>query len=493
MDSVVNVKERFMELDDLPALPGVALKILERIRDPESSMQQLAEILATDPTLSAKVLMAVNSPYFGLQRSITNLPHAVNLLGEDALKYIALSFSLVKLFDKDQKFFNYSAFWEESLSSAVICRLIAKSLRLPDAEDYYFLGLIHNIGMLALVQSYPKQYSMVIKKVIRENADCHWVEYEIMGFSHMEMGACLIDAWGLPELFYLPVLHHHQPEAIPNENPQARFRSQILRLSHEISRFLHAREKPLHLSGVQGLLQEYGLESSIHLETLLPQVQEQIEPLKTLFDLGLSSELDFLKILEDSKRELINLSRDMARKMKRQEHIINSLSVLATQDGLTKLNNFQSFQDILDRELSGSHRYGRHGVLALADLDTFKTVNDTYGHLAGDHVLQEVSRYFLENIRKSDVVARYGGEEFVFILTQTSIENGFQILDKLRRGVSRLAISYEGQGISISMSVGLAAFSAECSLSKNELLRRADAAMYEAKQAGRNRCVVHRP
>jgi hypothetical protein len=171
MDSVVNVKERFMELDDLPALPGVALKILERIRDPESSMQQLAEILATDPTLSAKVLMAVNSPYFGLQRSITNLPHAVNLLGEDALKYIALSFLI-------------------------------------------------RIRNFLIIQHFGK-------------------------------------------------------------------------------------EKPLHLSGVQGLLQEYGLESSIHLETLLPQVQEQIEPLKTLFDLGLSSELDFLKILEDSKRELM--------------------------------------------------------------------------------------------------------------------------------------------------------------------------------------------
>jgi HD-like signal output (HDOD) protein len=76
------------------------MEILEKIKNPDTSMHQLAEILATDPPLSAKVLNVVNSPFFGLPHKITNLPHAVNLLGEESLKYIALSFSLVQLFAK---------------------------------------------------------------------------------------------------------------------------------------------------------------------------------------------------------------------------------------------------------------------------------------------------------------------------------------------------------------------------------------------------------
>lgn len=111
MDVLENLTSKTDHLEEFPALPGVALKILERIKDPEAPLCQLAEVLATDPPLSAKVLMVVNSPYFGLSRRITNLPHAVNLLGEDSQVYRP-EFFPDQSFREGQKVFRLRPFLE---------------------------------------------------------------------------------------------------------------------------------------------------------------------------------------------------------------------------------------------------------------------------------------------------------------------------------------------------------------------------------------------
>ena len=488
MDVLESLKRKNDLLEEFPALPGVVLEILERIKDPDKSMYELAEILAADPPLSAKVLTLVNSAYFGLIRTITNLPHAVNLLGEDSLKYIALSFSLINLFGKARKIFDYPIFWKESLTCAVVSRLMAKELGLSEAEDFYFLGLIHNIGKLALVQIHHRQYALVMDKIKSSGAELHVAETEVLGCNHMEAGACLIASWGLPEDFSLPILYHHHPDLIPEEHSCISFRARIICLAFEICQFLYKKDKVLHLSMIKNRLQEYELTEKISLESLLAQTSEQIEPLVLLFDLQLDTELDYLQILEESKKELIKLSSSLTRKVAEQREEIETLSALAsqaTQDGLTGLKNYKSFQETLDREIAACQRYAHTSLLSLADLDAFKSVNDNFGHLAGDCVLQEVARFFSENIRKSDIVARYGGEEFVFILSRTSLEEGLEILDRLRRHLSKLQVEYRGQRISVSMSVGVTSFSSD-KVTKDELLRQADAAMYQAKKAGGN-------
>jgi len=486
MNAIENIQDTFCRLDELPALPAVALKILEKIKDPETPMHQLAEILATDPPLSAKVLNVVNSSFFGLPRKITNLPHAVNLLGEESLKYIALSFSLVKMFDQHKNKIDYALFWRSSLACAVVCRTIAKELDWPDFEDLYFLGLIHNIGIMALYQSHPREYGLVLEKVKREDTDFHLAENEIFGCNHMQVGGFLIDHWGLPEAFKIPVTHHHHAGQVSLEDPRDAARTRVLHLAFEISCFINDNDKVRRLANIEALLKEYCLADQIRLESVLEKISRQLEPLLPIFDLETNNEIDYLKLLEDSKKEMFNLSLQLTRKIKNQQQTLETLSILASQDGLTKLLNHQSFQEALDREISSTQRYEHSSVLALADLDTFKRVNDNHGHAAGDHVLQTVSRFFMENIRKSDLVARYGGEEFVFILSRTSLEAGFKILDRLRENLATLPIMYEGQKISVTMSVGVTLIAAEKARTKSELLKQADSAMYLAKKAGRN-------
>lgn len=490
MNAAQKMKTTLCSLDDLPALPGVALEILEQIRDTEKPLARLAEILATDPPLSAKVLNVVNSPFFGLARKITNLPHAVNLLGEESLKYIALSFSLVNVFKDTGKFFDYAGFWQKSFACAVLCRLIARDAGRTDAEDLYFLGLIHDIGILAMVRGHPEQYAMVEKKIAQQGVSRHIAENETFGYNHMEAGAYLIETWGLPAIFTPPLVHHHRPANIPPDRENDVARTQILHLADEICNILHAPDKTVHLAIAKRLLDEYGLSRKIRLEALAEETEYQIQPLLPLFDIDRHSDTSYSKILEDSKQEMYRLSFDMLTKIRQQQEAIENLSVLASRDGLTRLNNYKSFKDALEREMAGALRYGYTSVLAMADLDAFKAVNDTYGHVAGDHVLQEISRFFMENIRESDFVARYGGEEFAFILTKTTVDDGYKTLDRLREQLSRFRIEYQGHCICVTMSVGVTGLPGGADAGATDLLRQADSAMYRAKNAGRNRIFV---
>ncbi|MCF8024610.1 MAG: GGDEF domain-containing protein [Desulfobacteraceae bacterium] len=489
MSEVDNIVETMCPLDELPALPSVATKILEKIREPDASMHQLAGILATDPPLSVKVLSVVNSSFFGLPKKITNLPHAVNLLGEDSLKYIALSFSLIHLFDRKENLLDYSLFWKSSLTSAVVSRILCTELDWTDCEDMYFLGLVHNIGILMLAQSHPRQYALVMDKVGEQNAEFYAAENEVFGCNHMQVGAMLAKQWGLPESFSLRIANHHHPDRISDTNSPDRSRTEVLRLAFEISRFLNGNNKTFRLSRIEEFIKQYEIDDRVDLESVIEKVSAQIEPLLPLFNLESSTNIDCLKLLEDSKREMFDLSFRLSRKVREQQESIENLSMQATRDSLTGLWNYRGFQEALDSEIASVERHNHTSVLALVDLDAFKTVNDMYGHLAGDHVLKTVSDYFRDNIRKSDLVARYGGEEFVFILRVTEAENGFKRLDRLREKLAGLEVEYHGEKISVTMSVGLTLIGPGNPATGRELIRRADNAMYHAKKAGRNRTV----
>ncbi len=163
----------------------------------------------------------------------------------------------------------------------------------------------------------------------------------------------------------------------------------------------------------------------------------------------------------------------------------------AITDGLTRLGNKQYGLVRLEEAVFASKRYHTDLVLAMCDIDFFKKVNDSYGHLAGDAVLREVARRIKDSMRKADTAVRYGGEEFMLIIPQISIDSLAKIGEKIRTCVSATPIKL-GRGlqpIQVTMSVGLAAYDAKTD-SGQALIARADAALYRAKQGGRDRVEV---
>jgi diguanylate cyclase (GGDEF)-like protein len=158
---------------------------------------------------------------------------------------------------------------------------------------------------------------------------------------------------------------------------------------------------------------------------------------------------------------------------------------------LTKLTNYQRFQEVLDEEMYRAKRYKFPLTLLMVDLDHFKKVNDTLGHLAGDHVLRETSELLRKSLRKSDIAARYGGEEFAVLLPETPQEGAFILAERLREKLAAMSFNYGDQVIFVTMSVGIAVYSPKTDSSNADLIKKADTALYRAKEEGRNRCCLY--
>lgn len=177
--------------------------------------------------------------------------------------------------------------------------------------------------------------------------------------------------------------------------------------------------------------------------------------------------------LKDSKRECSELSQELATLRKR-----------ADLDPLTGLPNRNGLQERLQQDYDLAVRHGAPVSLMLIDLDHFKKINDTFGHQAGDRVLMELSDLFRSKLRKSDFAARYGGEEFVLVLPQTDVKEATTAAEKLRKSVVDRVFLFRGKRVAVSFSAGVAQLASRESIA--DWLKRADAALYEAKEKGRN-------
>lgn len=170
------------------------------------------------------------------------------------------------------------------------------------------------------------------------------------------------------------------------------------------------------------------------------------------------------------------------------KHVETLLNERATHDYLTGLVNRQSFQERLEAELGRVRRYGQSTALLLMDVDHFKTVNDRFGHDAGDHVLKALSTQVRAQVRAVDTVARWGGEEFTVLLPETGRDEACDVAERIRRAVEQQEFDYRDNSFRVTVSIGVARLEAK----KDRVepaMRRADEALYQAKRSGRNRVI----
>lgn len=188
-------------------------------------------------------------------------------------------------------------------------------------------------------------------------------------------------------------------------------------------------------------------------------------------------------------QELLARIRAGKRIVDLQQELLESnvrLELLSITDGLTHLYNHRHFQDELARAFDESLRYERPLSVAIIDIDFFKKVNDTYGHAAGDQVLQSVAGVFRDSIRASDLAARYGGEEFAVMMPETDREDAVQFAEKIRKLVESQETSTGSGPIRVTVSIGVATVPRTKLQSTRELIDAADKALYRAKRNGRN-------
>lgn len=193
------------------------------------------------------------------------------------------------------------------------------------------------------------------------------------------------------------------------------------------------------------------------------------------------------------RMELIARVRTQVRRKRYSDRLWENLHLsmqLATTDAVTALYNRHYMNSHLETLLRSARHNNKPLSLAMLDIDHFKPVNDTYGHAAGDEILQEFARRIARNIRGVDLAARYGGEEFVVIMPDTSLEDAHIIAERLRRTVSDSPfILADGTSVPITCSLGLACLAPHMNAAA-DLIEQADIALYRAKNEGRNRIVI---
>ncbi len=196
------------------------------------------------------------------------------------------------------------------------------------------------------------------------------------------------------------------------------------------------------------------------------------------------------RINMESLSRVINNTLERARLRNDVKKAQAMMAEMSTVDELTKLHNRRYFIETLEGEFERANRYETEMALIMMDLDLFKEVNDTYGHLAGDMVLSEIGRILKGHVRRNDLACRYGGEEFAVILPNASRDNIFAVYERFREMVSKQPFEYETKKLHITVSIGIA-FSNDAK-AINDLLTHADQALYQAKESGRNKTVAYK-
>lgn len=207
-------------IGDLATLPEVTIKIIEIVEDPKSTARDLHEVIKNNPALSVKVLKVVNSAFYGLPSQVASLDRAIILLGLSAVKNIAIAASIARLFKGKRISEQFSAadLWRHSVAVAVTARSLAKCSPHPVMSDEIFVaGLIHDIGMLVVRQSFPDQFAEVIRRCSEGGVNFLECERQVVGADHQAFGVGLTTRWKFPRHLRAAVGFHHNPESLSVE------------------------------------------------------------------------------------------------------------------------------------------------------------------------------------------------------------------------------------------------------------------------------------
>jgi two-component system cell cycle response regulator len=229
----------------------------------------------------------------------------------------------------------------------------------------------------------------------------------------------------------------------------------------------------------------------IILVTALGETEHIVQGLNTGADDYISKPYHFQE-LEARVRAMLRIKRlqdELDQKNRELEVANKRLRKLSITDGLTGLYNHRHVHELLRDEFERSRRSEEPLAVCMLDLDRFKAVNDTYGHPTGDVILYETARILDETAREIDMVGRYGGEEFIAILPNTDEDEAGRFAERVRRAVEEYLFRDEENEIRMTCSLGVASFPARGVDEPEELLKKADEALYQAKGSGRNRVV----
>ena len=236
---------------------------------------------------------------------------------------------------------------------------------------------------------------------------------------------------------------------------------------------------------------QQSVDEATELEQLKSEVSSRLDQVVAAMDHFQTGERQRDASLSEQLDALVERIKNMEADSEKAEQRIEEQRQKALRDVLTQLPNREAYQQRLEQEFERWQRYGRALSMVVCDIDHFKHINDSYGHLAGDKVLRIIAKTLSKRLRKTDFIARYGGEEFVVLMPETSQQQALNVAEGVREAIAGCPFHFKEQRVSITMSFGVSEFLTG-DLAEQVFIR-SDKALYQAKEQGRNRCVVAEP
>ncbi len=489
------IERLLLACGSLPSLSAVALQVLELAREPDVHLRDLTDVLSRDPALAAKVLRMANSPLYGRRRAAQNLRQALSVLGLNATITLALSFSLAAGQAGDQAGPGMGYYWRRAVVAALAARLLGKRVGLESLEELFLAGLLQDLGMLAMDAVYPGRYFPLLEG-LEDHHELLGRERQAFGTDHAAVGAWLMQRWGLPDYLPLAVTASHQPEPGGLPVDLQRFLGCVAVAAAVAEIYAGDDSTAATRRAAEAARDWLGLEQE-QLSQVLEEVAATLPDMETLFDVQLLAPGQIQGITAQAQellalRQLLLIQQvdEHSARTEQLEQANRRLREAGRRDVLTGLYNRGHLDEVLEVEFDQASRQGWPLTLGFVDLDHFKSVNDRYGHVAGDRVLARMAEVLGSQLRAGDLAVRYGGEEFVVLLPGVSGATAAGVFERVRRALERAVPTLDdGTAVAVTASIGVAshmdgALRRAC---PQELVQAADAALYAAKRAGRNR------
>jgi len=467
----------------LPSPPGVAVRILQLVESEDSSLEDIAAVISSDPVLTGKILKYVHSPLMGLGFSGTTIHEAVARIGMRGAQMLALSFSLISAEKKNScPSFDLDRFWSESVARAVAARRLMKNFGRGDPEDAFITALLSRLGQLVYATGLAQKYEPVLDGKQMGDLSLEERERKVFGMDHVQLSVLLLQDWQLPESVWTTV------EAFGNGDWESSECCCLL-VADAIGTLL-ARTDHQDAAAFAGVL-ELGAR---HLELETVVVQEVIEQIGVEWndygrvlavETGKTPDLESIRQEAEVHLETLRLATQIEVSNLRSEN--EQLNQIARRDRLTGLYNRGAFDDALTTAIKKAQGNGAPLTLLMIDIDHFKQINDQHGHPAGDGVLRHVARLINDSVRQWGRMFRYGGEEFSVLAPNCPLESAKQLAESVRNIIENSTFRDGGNEIRLTVSLGIA--TAQWPHEPHDastLVSCADRRLYDAKSSGRN-------
>ena len=356
-------------------------------------------------------------------------------------------------------------------------------------------GLLQDIGILALLQARPETYPALLESAA-DNNDLLMRERALLDCSHADVGAHLSEQWQLPR-YLAETISASEPPGEPADLFQ-----RCVALSGCIADIWLADDADAVRShALQQVHHQLGMDSQ-GFELVLQRIDQSLPDLCALLDVAVPCSARMRQLLDhaDELKELRNLRemQDLAATRQRAEAFelqARQLSEQAHLDSLTGVLNRRQMEATLQLEFSRAVQRDRPLSLAFIDLDDFKKINDTHGHLVGDQVLKSFTTHLQEHLRSTDTVARFGGEEFVVLFPDTDEQVALSVVRRALIAIGNTPmVTLHGEPLHVTFSAGVATHGGyERFTTVQDLLKAADDVLYRSKNLGRNRVHARAP